>query len=163
MAKGAWQRLDVRTRESTTLATVDGSVGRFAILRRTGAIVCVHFRKGIAALEVREPDGTSRELLRASQDETFQDVDWTPDGDAVIFTRISTGRNLTGSARWPALWRIDVNTLAARPMGLSVEGLRDVVMSPDGTKVAFTTGSPTKEPWILEHYLPPSYMRPVHR
>ncbi len=63
------QRIDVQSRQSTTLWTRDGFVGRFAVQQKTGAIAYVHHLKGVITLEVREPDGSSLELLRAAPDE----------------------------------------------------------------------------------------------
>src|SRR5262249_25501340 len=145
MVRGDCERIDIRSRQSTTLWTIaDGSINQFAVQQRTGAIVYVRTVKTVRTLEVRESDGTVRELLRAQPQEGFFDVDWTSDGTSVVFTRIPLDPKLVGAARWPALWRIDVRTLAARPMGLSLESLRNVVVSPDGSAVAYTTGNPLR-------------------
>jgi Tol biopolymer transport system component len=157
------QKIDVQTGESAVLWTIDGRPGRFSILARTGDIAYIHQVKGATTIEVRNSDGTTRELLRARPDENFDFVEWVPDGSALIFTRHTFARGSDKAPQWPSLWRLDVRTLMARPMGLSVDSLRDVTVSPDGTQIAFTTGSPTQELWILEHYLPASYTAPPRR
>ena len=42
----------------------------------------------------------------------------------------------------------------ASAVGIAMPRLRGLAVSPDGTRLAFTSGSPTREPWVLEHFLP---------
>jgi hypothetical protein len=35
-----------------------------------------------------------------------------------------------------------------------MEGIRDLSVSRDGRRVAFTAGWPTREVWVLENFLP---------
>jgi hypothetical protein len=49
---------------------------------------------------------------------------------------------------------VDTVTGAATPLGIKAEGLRMFAVSPDGRRVAFTSGWPRREPWVLEHFLP---------
>ncbi len=84
---------------------------------------------------------------------------WTADGRAIIIARFPFDRQLKGEAIWRSLWRIDARTGAAEPLGLKLEGLRDLAVSPDGRHLSFTMGWPAREPWILEHYLPTSRPR----
>jgi hypothetical protein len=59
-----------------------------------------------------------------------------------------------GQAQWPSLWRVDIRTGEARPLGVQLEGLRSISVSPDGRQLAFTTGWPAREPWVIEYQLP---------
>jgi TolB protein len=122
--------------------------GAIAFLRRgdarSGTVVVVH-----------TPDGTTREVLRAEPGEFVREIVWAPDGRSLFFTRTPGERSGRDEAAWPSVWRVDAATGEALPLGLRMDRLRDLAVSPDGRRLAFTTGAPLREPWILENYLPP--------
>ena len=43
---------------------------------------------------------------------------------------------------------------APRRLGLSMPSMRDIRVSPDGTRVAFTSGFPDQGLWVFESFLP---------
>jgi Tol biopolymer transport system component len=88
-----------------------------------------------------------RELLAASPSETVLFQDWTPDGRALLFTRLER------SSEQRSLWLVSIEGGEPRPLGLSMVGLRAVNMHPDGTKLTFTAGWPKKELWVIENAL----------
>jgi Tol biopolymer transport system component/predicted Ser/Thr protein kinase len=152
VAKGFY-RVDVPTGRERLLFPLDAGTGSFSISATDGSVAFMEWAEPLVALKVWSPDGTIRELLRLGATERFGDVRWTSDGRAILFTRFPIGQ-LTREQRWPSLWRIDVKTASAQPLGLRLDGLRDLSVSPDGRHISFTTGWPSREPWILENYLP---------
>jgi Tol biopolymer transport system component len=108
------------------------------------------------SLRIRAPDGSMREVLRSEPGERVAGVAWLPDNRGLIFTRTKTGDALPDEARWPVVWQVDLRSGVTRSLGISMRGLRNIAVSPDGRRLAFTSGWPTREPWILENFLPPS-------
>jgi Tol biopolymer transport system component/tRNA A-37 threonylcarbamoyl transferase component Bud32 len=77
---------------------------------------------------------------------------WTRDGRHVLFVRVQPAnaeRKQIGE-----LWAVPFDGGPARSVGLSMPALRDVRVSPDGTRVSFTTGFPDREMWVFENFLP---------
>jgi serine/threonine protein kinase/Tol biopolymer transport system component len=102
-----------------------------------------------SAVIVKVPGaGPLRELVRAQPSETVLFQDWTPDGQAVLFTR------WTRTSEPSTLWRVSIYGGDPQPLNLSIVGLRDVSVNPDGTKITFTAGWPMKEVWVMENFLP---------
>lgn len=91
--------------------------------------------------------GPVREIL-GGQDEPFFSLCFTADGQALLFVQGTTG----SSER--RLFRIAVTAGKARRLALAAEGLRDLRAHPDGRRVAFTSGWPTLELWVMERFLP---------
>jgi len=69
-------------------------------------------------------------------------VAWTRDGSGVIAERVS------GCCGEVVV--VDAMTGEARSTGLKINGLMDISFSPDGSHVAFDSGYPVQEPWVLE-------------
>jgi Tol biopolymer transport system component len=92
--------------------------------------------------------GPTRELVRVPGPELMVFQDWTPDGMAVLFTRWSPTISDQVS-----LWRVSIYGGDPQPLGLSMIGLRDVSVHPDGTKITFTAGWPVNELWAMENFL----------
>ena len=95
-----------------------------------------------------------RRAAPASAGEFVRDLTWAPDGRSLLFTRTPTG--LFAQRRGQLARRVasDATTGEARPLGLRMDRLRDLAVSPDGRRIAFTTGAPLRYPWIVENYLP---------
>jgi Tol biopolymer transport system component/predicted Ser/Thr protein kinase len=77
---------------------------------------------------------------------------WTRDGRHVLFVRVQPAnaeRRQIGE-----LWAVPFDGGPARTVGLSMPALRDVRVSPDGTRVSFTTGFPDREMWVFDNFLP---------
>lgn len=112
--------------------------------RRLAAIVA---RAGVTGLRLVAPDSAEREVLLAKAPERLTSVAWMPAGNQVVVSRIDARRRT-------AAVRVDVGTGEVEEIGISAEGLRDVAVSPDGRYLAWTAGYPTREPWVIEHFLP---------
>ncbi len=124
-------------------------------VRRDGAIAFIQARDQSQAVVVRTPDGALREVWKTAPPEYFMSVGWQPPGTHVIVARVS-GPQVTGQPLNVRLWRVEVGTGAVSPVGVEMTGLRDLSVAPDGRNVAFTAGWPTREVWVIEHFLPPA-------
>ena len=102
-------------------------------------------RNEVESLQIRPLNGgPAREVARSAPPSLLIFQDWTPDGSALLFTRWNPDTN--GPV---ALWRASIFGGDPQPLGLSMIGLRDVTVHPDGTKITFTAGWPKNE--NLEH------------
>jgi serine/threonine-protein kinase len=93
--------------------------------------------------------GPRRDLASAKAPVTVLFQDWSPDGQSILFTRDEPGNGQR------SLWRVSIHGGDPERLGLSMEGLRDVRVRPDGTKLTFTAGWPRKELWVIENVLGP--------
>lgn len=91
--------------------------------------------------------GPPRELVQAVRPDYLQFQDWTPDGATLLFTR------WTKASEPSTLWRVSIHGGPPQPMAISMLGLRDVSVHPDGTKITFTAGWPGSELWVMENFL----------
>jgi Tol biopolymer transport system component len=81
---------------------------------------------------------------------------WTRDGRQVLFTQTtsdSEGKHVGD------LWAVPFAGGLPRRLGLSMRALRDVRVSPDGTRISFTAGYPDRELWVFENFLPQTQAR----
>jgi Tol biopolymer transport system component len=102
-----------------------------------------------ASLWIKPLDGgEAREVAKAPAGELLLFQDWTPDGTTLLFT------TWIPEPRQPvSLFRVSVNGGEPESLRLIREGLRDVSVSPDGTRITFTAGWPRAEIWGLENLL----------
>jgi serine/threonine protein kinase/Tol biopolymer transport system component len=153
--KSGFYRVDAASGQRRRIHEQDDAISTFAVSPRDGSLAFVKGGKGSGTLSAVGPDGRERRLVTLEEKEGFGDIKWSADGTAVVFTRARFSDKR--EERVPSLWRIDVDTATSEPLGLSVDGLRDLSLSPDGRALAFTEGWPAREPWILENFLPSVY------
>ena len=103
---------------------------------------------GVGILRVQVLGGAAKDLFSVEPSEGIEFQDWSPDSRSVLFTRFAQKdrRNRT-------LWRIDVNGGEPRSMGLTMDGLREVRVRPDGRLMTFTAGDSQWEVWSMENFL----------
>jgi serine/threonine-protein kinase len=96
--------------------------------------------------------GNPRVLFRlANSGVAFGIGGWTRDGKRVFFVR--THRDSEGK-HVGELWAVAIDGSAPNSLGLSMRALRDVRVSPDGTRISFTSGYPETDLWVFENFLP---------
>jgi dipeptidyl aminopeptidase/acylaminoacyl peptidase len=76
---------------------------------------------------------------------------WTRDGRRIFFTQTTADAEHKHQGE---LWVVPFEGGAPRRAGLSMRALRDVRVSPDGTRISFTSGYPETELWVFENFLP---------
>jgi Tol biopolymer transport system component len=98
--------------------------------------------------------GDPRVLMTVRPPEAMAFEGWTADGSAVLATRwTSVPEDSQPTRVLRTLWRLPVNGTAPSPTRLTIEGLRDVSVHPDGLRVAFNAGWKKYESWVIEHLL----------
>ena len=76
---------------------------------------------------------------------------WTRDGRRILFTQTTADENHKHQGE---LWSVPFEGGPPRRLGLAMRALRDVRVSPDGTRIAFTSGYPESDLWVFENFLP---------
>jgi Tol biopolymer transport system component len=147
--------VDIDTRAERLVLAETGQTGAFAVSPLDGTIAFVRHEPGNQSLIVTRARGTASEVLRLGPNEGFGDLKWSARGTHLYFARqpFSSRRE----ERWPTLWRIGADGGEPEPLNLRRDGLRDLSLSADGRVLSFTAGWPSREPWIVEHFLPAAY------
>jgi hypothetical protein len=96
-------------------------------------------------------DGAPRELLRARGGEAFQLVGWGENRREVVIIRRRLDDDST--KREETVWRVPLDGSPPISTGISLVGLRDASMHPDGRRIAFNAGWKQVEHWTMEHVL----------
>jgi len=103
-----------------------------------------------SVLEARTSVG-SIELARRTQPEIVVVQGWSPDGQFVLFTTLNTTKEPPHD-----LWRVPVWGGPSERLGAINGGtqINPIAVNPIGTAIAYTTGSPLQELWMMENALP---------
>ncbi len=148
-------RRDLQSGEEQTLHEVSEDRRLWnPALSRDGTLVAVpEWRDQTEAQLVVVPldGGSPRTIFFAKKPDTFAVEGWSA-GDADVFIVFFTA---TDPDVPRALLRVPVSGGPPVPTGLVVPTMRNVRVSPDGLRVAFTAGWPTRAAWVLENFLPP--------
>ncbi len=79
---------------------------------------------------------------------------WDHDGGHLLFTRsVKSPVNPNDSETAFELWRVPSEGGEPQQMGLTMDLLREIRVSPGGEQIAFTAGNRNAEVWIMEHFL----------
>ncbi|MBI2835516.1 MAG: serine/threonine-protein kinase [Acidobacteria bacterium] len=118
------------------------------------------------ALTINEPNGSrlevvptsggpAHEVMRFTLPDLFSIQQWTPDGANILFTRFRTDAMLGRGVRGPIeLWSVPATGGAPRSLNLKGDQLAAVRVSPDGARIAFRTGQPSGDFWLMRNFLP---------
>lgn len=102
-------------------------------------------------LRVLAADGRMVELAESSGKVPIFFQGWTPDGSDLLFTQQQPSDQRRDSPT--ALWRVSPSGGEPRRIGIEAVGLRDVHISPDGTRVTFTAGAETGDVRVMDNFL----------
>jgi serine/threonine-protein kinase len=101
-------------------------------------------------------DDSVRQLVRLPVTERATFQDWTSDGAAVLFTRYTVEDLQRGDPH--ALWIAPLHGGPPRDTGIRVPSFTHkyhLAFSPDGRRLAFSSGETSAETWVIENFLPP--------
>jgi Tol biopolymer transport system component len=95
-------------------------------------------------------EGNARHLLEVREPEVIPGFGfgWSPDGEQVWFVKYSPA-----SSDALQLWHVPFKPGNPEPAGLTMKSLRHLKFHPDGSRIAFISGEPKYELWVLENFL----------
>ena len=96
--------------------------------------------------------GPPREIFSTGDPNGFRVQDFSPDGTHLLLSRWGPATSLP-DGQW-SLWRVPVAGGTPQPMNVSGLDLRGVEVSPDGTRIAYRTGEPNWDYWMMRNFLP---------
>jgi Tol biopolymer transport system component len=86
--------------------------------------------------------GERREIFRLESTNDYCRLTWTPDSRYVLCSKDGQ------------VWRIPASGGEARKLAIPVKGLRELIVHPDGKRVAMWVQEPGLDIWVLENFLP---------
>ncbi len=155
-------RVDVVTGEETALyeppaASVLGNLSISPDGRWLAFGLALQPTKTAQLLVVSTGGGRPRELFsQANEGVAFGVGGWTRDGRRIFFVRTTPDAEQKHVGE---LWAAPLDGHAPERLGLSMRALRDVRVSPDGTRISFTSGYPETDLWVFENFLPKTSAR----
>ena len=147
-------------REATTVQTGDALVNDLALSPdgQNLAFTVLNGKEPKSIKVIPAFGGEARVVYRITPGDpqgipNFSGVEWTRDGKELLFVRSATREVNTGSPVERDLWSLPVAGGAPRKLGLSMAGLADAHLHPDGKRISFTAGRNQFEIWVLENFL----------
>jgi Tol biopolymer transport system component len=95
-------------------------------------------------------DGGQPKALLKLEEGAINSVAWSPDGNDIFFSKIIKGGK-TGKCE---LWRIPSEGGKPEKFELTLDGLIDLDIHPEGSLIAFTLWHVDEEVWVMENFLP---------
>ncbi len=147
-------------REATNVNTGDGLIYDLAISPdgRSLAFTVVNGKepKSIKVLPIA--GGEARVIYRVAKEDpqgvpNFSGLEWSADGRELLFIRTAATEANIGSPVNRDLWALPVGGGQPRKLGLSMLGLTDPRLHPDGKRISFTAGGNKAEVWVMENFL----------
>jgi Tol biopolymer transport system component len=98
----------------------------------------------ILPVEGKEP----RTIYTFKKGKYMSTIAWTPDGRYLLFSQIEKGKS--------SLWKISPEGSQPQELGITQNGIRHLRIHPDSQHIAFSSGTPGKEVWAMENFIPKS-------
>jgi Tol biopolymer transport system component len=95
--------------------------------------------------------GEARDVLRSGQMVWPPSIAWAPDSRGVLFVK-----QPNPDEPKTELWLVSVQGGEPRKLELAALNMRQLVLHPDGRRLAFTSGWDRSEVWVMENFLPPA-------
>jgi len=95
--------------------------------------------------------GKPCDLIKVPLPETIGPYAWTPTGREILFAK---GLDYRKQDKKCKLWMIPAEGGEARNLGLTIDRIFNLSIHPDGKRIAFTSGTPSVEVWVMENFLP---------
>jgi serine/threonine-protein kinase len=154
----AFVRRDLQTGHETVVHRVAPTVSLLclAVSRDDGRFAYGAYERDSSwSMRVVEPSApaSAHEILTGDASERVCPSVWSADGQDVIFTRTQVKASPAGEVT--RLWAVNAAGGQERLVGLTVDGLNEVRLSPDGRQISYDGGWPSQEVWVLENVLGP--------
>jgi len=95
-------------------------------------------------------DGSHPQVLLKLEDGGINSVAWSADGKDIFFSKTIEGSKV-GKCE---LWRIPSEGGEPEKFNLAGDGLIDLNIHPDGSRIAFTLWQADEQVWVMENFLP---------
>jgi len=95
--------------------------------------------------------GKPYDLIKVLIPEMIASYAWTPTGREILFAKRLDYRKQDKKCE---LWMIPAEGGEARNLGLTIDRILNLSIHPDGKRIAFTSGEPGAEVWVMENFLP---------
>jgi Tol biopolymer transport system component len=95
--------------------------------------------------------GKPCDLIKVPLPETIGPYAWTPTGREILFAK---GLDYRRQDKKCELWMIPAEGGEPRNLGLAIDRIFNLSIHPDGQRIAFTSGKPGAEIWVMENFLP---------
>ena len=144
--------LDTGSERELLGTTAPVPVGLWEMSPRGGdlAYMTSHLRSPIVIRDVGSQDRTETgELFRLKPGQEIGAFAWTARGDALLIAMGSRDRGPR-----IGLWRVRLDGSGPENLGIEMDELRAVSVSPDGRHLALMTERWTSEVWAMENFLP---------
>jgi Tol biopolymer transport system component/predicted Ser/Thr protein kinase len=154
---GSISRLDIHSGEESVVyePPPDSTLGNLSVSPDGRWLVFgLYVRPADSArlLVIPSGGGRSRELVDLpGAPVAIRIGDWTRDGKQILFVRTARDAEQRHQGE---LWAVPLEGGRPRSLGLTRHALRDVRVSPDGTRISFTTGYPDTAIWVFDNFLP---------
>jgi Tol biopolymer transport system component len=148
-------KIDLQTGEEQTLyqQSSDDVLGVLAVspdCRWIAFNTYIRAEKALHLFVIPTAGGRPRSLFKTPDPKGGMPAGWTRDGKQVFLVSTSA---VEGKHRGE-LWVVPFEGGPARSLGVAMDSLRDVRVSPTGDRIAFTSGYPDKGLWVFENFLP---------
>ncbi|MCI0423810.1 MAG: hypothetical protein L0312_32125 [Acidobacteria bacterium] len=95
--------------------------------------------------------GEPKALVKLRWDLPYDCIGWSRDGRYILYGTVEGNRIEVQTA---TLWRVPVAGGDPQRLDISMDGLDDLRIHPDGMRIAFTAGQYKTEVWVMENLLP---------
>jgi Tol biopolymer transport system component len=118
--------------------------------RQIAVVIDDQSSKSSAVMLIPVAGGEPRELIRVNHPQSFEIMTWAPDGRGLLLRKSSFA-----GGNEHELWLVPISDGKPRQVtsNLNIDGAF-VRVHPDRRQIAFMTGSPTFEVWVMENFLP---------
>jgi Tol biopolymer transport system component len=96
---------------------------------------------------------TMRTLVAASKF-WVRSLAWSPDGQTIVYASPDPQAEKEGDERKIALFQVPASGGTPQKIDISMEGITDITIHPDGQHIAFGAGKRMREIWVMENIIP---------
>jgi Tol biopolymer transport system component len=96
---------------------------------------------------IKATGGEPREIVRMKSGENPTSFNWSPDSREIFFTKWSKDEKII------QLWRVAKEDGKSQRIDLSMQGMRELCVHPDGKRVAFSASYRETEVWVMDNLL----------